>query len=216
MSVVNLVKSGLLFRLQRMWASQYSKYFLLAALVAAIIANLMDVKVFGFGPINPAAVSALGAWFSGMLTVIAITIAAKTFDRNRQKDDEQALRDACAVFAWLEICRDKVTAAPQYLVLHMANQTEVPIYQWKLVLEGFPALQCSSATNGPILPGTTELELMGDDWVRVARKGVGVRVGLEFGTSTGTTMHRLFDGSLATPKEYYSATLIEDCSNAQK
>lgn len=193
--------------LARMWSSQYSKYYLLAAFVAVVIANLLDVRIVGFGKLDAEATSAIGTWFSGMLTVITIAIAAQTFRHDRQRTDAASIKDAAAelerqrmaagaVFSWLKLDWDHVIDAPRSFTLHFSNQTSAPVYEWSLEVEGGAELTCSNTTHGPILPGGSDFRMSDDGWVRLAKRGKVVRVGLRFLSTTNEMMLRRFDGGL--------------------
>jgi hypothetical protein len=191
-----------------LWESKYSKYYLLAVLVAVTVANLLDVKVIGRGSLDADAASAIGTWFSGVLTVVTIAIAAATFREDRGRAEVQARKDAeqatklareaaGAVFAWLTLEQDRVLDVVTHPVLNIANRTSVPIYTWSVGVED-RNLEVSSTDYGPLFPGSSTIELRNRGWGALLEGNETPRVAITFGAQGGETLRRTYEGDLLT------------------
>jgi hypothetical protein len=121
-------------------------------------------------------------------------------EQQARRDAEQAAQTAReaagAIYCWLTFKRDPVTGSPAYLILRIVNQTSVPAYDWSIAVEG-QSLALSNADYGPILPGSTDLELRQREWEPLTRVPIIPRVEITFGALNGETLTRTYAGTLA-------------------
>ncbi len=153
--------------------------------------NQEECTLFGqieFGP--------LSNWVSGTVTLMAF-IAAFVYSRRGEK--QQRDERLAAVFAWFEI---SASADERRGTLWVANQTDYPVYNWRVRVEwpsgDSPAVHTLGHLDVGILPPRQQhhFVLRGDDSTPLPANDADVSVDLRFVDANGRPLRRVPGGRL--------------------
>ena len=191
--------------LKRLWRHPASRWALLGTSVLLLVLDAYDVTIFPRGAVDPVVVGAVGDWVVGSATAGAVAVAGYGLrvDRRRTEDAKRTRDEASAseVYVWLE--RPHLRPGNRSdAVLVTVNRTSVPIYRWKLTIEGFPRVGVHEGAFGPILPGERHLNLGPEIAAALDESGSErTRVAITFQTSLGSQVTRSFEGSISKDPE---------------
>jgi hypothetical protein len=178
----------------RIWRSSWLTASLLVALVLLLALQLWGLRMFG----TTIDYARAGTWgdMTGSLAssaAVIVAVAGLTSTRRRYEQDARASRveQQTRVYSWLEP-RLRQNNDKRVWILRFENQTQVPIYEWKILLSDNSDATLSSSDLGPIRPGSSDLEISS---LRAVRPGKEPKLTLEFVDVEGTRWRRMPNGA---------------------
>lgn len=178
--------------------------------IANIPGCIFDPDIWGTVADWVSGIATIATVFIGVLTVVyankqhlaeirqhdeAARRDAETFEREKQ---ERMRSESGRVFSWIQVETEFEGVRVAGIWLHITNQTEAPVYDWLVRLEGHhDTLSCINL--GPALPGVLRFDVKNllDSMLvaRWAREGAP-RTQIEFKASNGEHLMRDYGGRL--------------------
>lgn len=200
------------------WNSSVVRFVLFALVILLLVADFYGVDVFTTTPADPRKFGPISAWFSSLITLIAITIAAESLrttklkneqekieaeasklDTERQKldSDKQAHLEAISgVYCWLGADLDAVTKEPRSYQLEVQNNTNLPIYDWEVRVPSGGRI-ADSVSSGSLPPGVSVKNLGLNSELRGIELPNMPATEIEFKTPSGERLIRSFEGKVS-------------------
>ena len=202
----------------KFWNSLYFRWILIALLLILVLLDVFDRELFSSGDLDTPFFAALGGWVGSMMTAFAVIIAAEGLRSDKLKEerrlleeqkaevrrveDEQQKRhveirdDVGRVFTWFSPLRDQITGSVTDVQLILVNQTDLPIYNWRVIAESDPLSQWGPTLFGPLIPGDTKLTLGVSPQSFSVGDNMFPRAKIEFEATNGEYLCRGYSGSL--------------------
>ena len=202
----------------RIFVNIYTTILLLLSIITLLMLDAYDVELFHGAPLSPDKLGTIGDWVSGLLTAIAVLIAAAEFRSEQraairdERDQRERERRAEAreleerldrqrlfvgrVYCWIEYKFDPVSKMPAGALLEVNNQTDTPVYEWRAHIEGYELVQVCSEVYGPIVPGQKSIVIQDTELLDGGLSKKVPRVSIEFDAVNGEHFKRAFSGQL--------------------
>jgi hypothetical protein len=201
---------------QVVWNSEGLKWLLIISNLFLFMLHVWGLTLFR-SHVDYQRAGTLAEWFTGLLTLGAVSVAALALRRDRRKYETERLRmeaaeiaaankesaraklniraAASTVYCWILPSWDYTGQRLEQLECHIENRTPVPVYEWVINIEHSDRMLKSEAV-GPVVPGHTTIPLKQPQWLTLVQNGIAPRSQMTFRASNGELLRRDFDGGL--------------------
>jgi|GEM_PF-6602475 len=205
-----------------LWNLHIFRLFLIVAVVGLLLLDFYGIDFFPSpldkkNQLDPRVIGPLSAWFSSLITLVAVSIASESLRANKlknEKDDlekeaariaeeklrlaereDKLLREIGSVFCWISEERDEITNATKHVLIVFCNNTSLPVYDWNVETYGF-GIVADGRSYGAVPPGTSRIYLTGDNPLSNSHLWQLPATSICFTTPSGEKLKRGYDGKL--------------------
>lgn len=157
---------------KKIWKSNLFIGSLILIIVFLLLIDYYGLSLFT-GTIDYERLGTVGEWFSNVITIVTIIVAAitivndkriaeneRTIHLRERAEDQAALEKehkkqieilSKAVYAWIYAEQDSITKEFMYRKICVSNKTGAPVFEWAIISNNNEEL-ASSKEFGPLLP----------------------------------------------------------------